>query len=108
MELYEHLNKNLEELTAVFKTRMDSHERELREATATSKKPDLITITREFYEFKEFVTTTLSLIKSQIDLLLLGLDRHETAARRKVLLVHGIKESADESVSSTISHEIVI
>lgn len=42
------------------------------------------------------------MMKSQLELLVHGLDRQETASRRKVLLFHGIVESNDATVEDTV------
>lgn len=103
MDLYEKLSNNVEELAAIFKTRMDSHENELQKASGSISTPDLNTLSREFADFKQFVITSLTLLKSQVDLLLLGLDRHEMASRRKVLLIHGLSESTTDTIPATVT-----
>ena len=41
---------------------------------------------------------TRSLLKSQVELLVLGMDLLESQSRRKLLLLHGIREEKDEDV----------
>lgn len=103
MELYEKLSKNMEELAAVFTSRMAGHEKELQEASTSARPGTIAALSREFADFKAFVTTSLTILRSQVDLLLLGLDRHEMASRRKVLLMHGVPETAAETVSTLVS-----
>ncbi|CAG9790355.1 unnamed protein product [Diatraea saccharalis] len=56
----------------------------------------------DFSSFKTFVWKSLGIIKSQIELLALGVDHLDTHSRRKVLLFHGIREDKDEVVISKI------
>lgn len=98
------LANNMEKLEKLFSTRMRDYEEKLQKATtgAGCAQPDISTLSREFFDFKSFVWQTLSAMKTQIELLTLGLDRHETAMRRKVLLFHGLPEKSNERL-----HEVV-
>lgn len=101
----EKLSSDLSGLISIFKSRMDSYEDRLKTVTkpASSTAPDVTQLIREFADFKTFVWDSLSTLKAQIDLLSLGLDRHETFLRRKVLLLHGIPESKDEKAFIVVS-----
>lgn len=94
----------MDKLERLFSTRMKDYEEKLQKVTtgAGCTQPDISTLSREFYDFKSFVLQTLSAMKLQIELLTLGLDRHETAMRRKVLLLHGLSEKPNEKL-----HEVV-
>lgn len=72
-------------------------ERLIKAATSTPEPPpDITSLAREFADFKSLVWDTISSFKMQVDLLSLGLDRHETFLRRKVLLLHGV-DGVEES-----------
>lgn len=100
-----HLTNNLEELEKLFTSRMGDYEKRLQKVTAGSsstRHPDTSSLSREFGEFKSFVWQALSNIKTQIGLLGLGLDRHETIMRRKVLLFHGVSEKQNEKLPESV------
>lgn len=102
------LASNLEELEKLFSSRMADYEDKLQKfsAGATTTHPDITTLSCEFSEFKSFVWQTLSKLKSQMELLVCGLDRHETAMRRKVLLFHGLPEKDKEILHNTV-HKVI-
>lgn len=91
------------DLSALF-ARMGCFEERLDKATALTSPPvlDLATLTREFAEFKGIVWQVLKKLKSQMDSLSLGQERHEAFLRRKALLVHGVAERKDENVSEVL------
>lgn len=98
------LFKNMEELSTVLSSRMDEFEKNLSAAGTTPTNPTLKALAAEYYTFKNFVWKTLNLLKSQIEIVVLGLDRLETHSRRKVLLLHGvIEESNEDVVKKTLS-----
>lgn len=79
-------------------------ERLNRAATSTpAPPPDITSLAREFNDFKSVVWDTLTSFKTQVDLLSLGLERHETFLRRKVLLLHGVAESKEEKPHEVVS-----
>lgn len=99
------LANNLQELEKLFGTRMLDYEQKLKQVSSGSTSTTAVNITTlssEFSDFKSFVMQSLSAIKTQIELLTHGLDRHETIMRRKVLLVHGIGEKQGEKLSSVV------
>lgn len=107
MELYAELNKNFVELGKMFSERMDEYDKRLKDSTSSSssttpKSMDLSSLSREFVDFRALVWKSLAMLKAQGDLLLLGLDRHETSSRRKVLLVHGVPESRNSDVAAEV------
>lgn len=98
-----HLANNLEELEKLFASRMGDYEEKLKKVTTGSTNPpDILNLSREFSEFKLLVWQTLSKIKTQMELLSLGFDRHETIMRRKVLLFHGVPEKPNEKLPESI------
>ncbi|CAG5027149.1 unnamed protein product [Parnassius apollo] len=94
------LTNNLKEIENMLGSRMLDYEEKLKKASTetNSSHPDLSSLSREFSELKCFVWQTLSRLKIQIEMLCLGLDRHETAMRHKVLLFHGIPEKPNENL----------
>lgn len=99
------LVNNMDKLEKLFGSRMQDYEEKLQKITAgaCSTPQDMSTLSREFSDFKSFVWQTLSTMKSQIELLSLGLDRHETAMRRKVLLLHGVSEKPNEKLHEAVN-----
>ncbi|KAJ8723219.1 hypothetical protein PYW08_003131 [Mythimna loreyi] len=101
------LTASLEDLEKLFGSRMQEYEAKLQKATTgSSSSPEIVSIASEFTEFKKFVFQALSTLKSQIELLTAGFDRHETAMRRKVLLFHGVPEKENERLPDVV-HEIL-
>lgn len=94
----ERLLKSMDELSTMFSSRMGEFEKNLSQPSSAAPTPTLKTLTADFYTFKTFVWKSLSLLKSQVELVAHGMDRLETQSRRKVLLFHGIKEEKDENV----------
>lgn len=95
---------SLEDLEQLFNSRMAEYEEKLTKASTGSGSVavNVASISSEFSNFKMFVWQALSKLKSQIELLGVGFDRHETFMRRKVLLLHGVPEKPDEKL-----HEVV-
>lgn len=102
------LAASLEDLEQMFGSRMQEYEAKLQKATdgPGAVTPDIASITREFSEFKQFVCQALSKLKSQIELLAAGFDRHETIMRRKVLLFHGVPEKDSEKLHDVVKNII--
>lgn len=96
MDLHAEIHKNMEELAATFTEQMGRHDQKLQSATLATGPVDITNLAREFRDFKDLMWKTLGMLKSQLELVTRGLDRHETAARRKVLLVHGVEEAENE------------
>lgn len=92
------LLKSMEELSSMFSSRMADFEKNLSQSSSAAPTPTVKTLAAEFYTFKTLVWRTLGLLKSQMDLVLVGLDRLETQSRRKILLIHGVKEDKDENL----------
>lgn len=85
---------------------MSQYECDLKTLSTSDKIPhaDLASLSREFNDFKCLSWQTLKILKTQTELLLQGLDRHETASRRKVLLFHGLAESKEVDIEDKILH----
>lgn len=104
MDLYAKLSANMEELAGTFDSRMHHYEVDLKKLSSTDQAShkDLAALTCEFTDFKTLMWKTLAMMRSQLELLVQGLDRQETASRRKVLLFHGMAESNDAAVVEPI------
>lgn len=103
MDLYTKLTANMEALSANFQSRMHQYEESLQQL-ASPKAPahsDLSALSKDFTDFKSMMWKTVTLLKSQIELIIQGFDRNETVSRRKVLLIHGVPEAADQNPSQT-------
>ena len=94
----EQLLRSMSELSSMFSSRMGEFEKNLSQPSTTAPTPTLKALTADFHTFKAFVWKTLGLLKSQVELVILNIDRLETHSRRKVLLFHGIKEEKDEDI----------
>ncbi|KAM3968030.1 uncharacterized protein ACR2FA_004805 [Aphomia sociella] len=100
------LADNLVALEKIFGSRMKQHEEKLSRVAAggdSTMSSNISILSSEFSEFKSFVLESLLIMKSQIELLSIGLDRHETFMRRKVLLIHGLPERKDEKLQDLVS-----
>lgn len=102
MDLSAQLATNLDDLQKMFESRMGDYEAKLQASNASPVHRNIASLSQDFGEFKSFVIQTLSKLKAQIELISLGLDRHETFLRKKVLLFHGVAEDKEEQLNSTI------
>lgn len=106
MDLYTKLSANMDELASSFDSRMQDYESNLKKLSnpGTTQPPhkDLASLSREFTDFRSIMWKTLHTMRAQLELLAQGLDRQETASRRKVLLFHGLAESNDSTVGDSI------
>lgn len=94
---------NLEALGKLFETRMQEYERKLQNvAEGSSVHTDVTMLSQDFYDFKSMIWQLFNNIKSQLESLSLGLDRHEMIMRKKVLLFHGIEEKHNEKLPEVI------
>ncbi|XP_047029389.1 uncharacterized protein LOC124646257 [Helicoverpa zea] len=101
MDLYTQLASSMEELSNTFTSRMAAYEEELKNVSSNEASHKTIaSLSRDYTDFKCLVWKTMSALKLQMELLTLGLDRHEMASRRHVLLLHGLPEKKDEEYVS--------
>ncbi|XP_060810056.1 uncharacterized protein LOC132904156 [Amyelois transitella] len=102
------LANNLEDLQKMFLSRMELYDQKLAKASVggPAVHKDLASLSREYSEFKTFIWQAFSKIKSQLELLTTGQDRHEMAMRRKVLLLHGLSEKQNEKLHDEV-HRII-
>lgn len=95
---------NLESLAKVFENRMQEYENKLQKVTEDSipQHTDIVILSKEFSEFKTMIWELFNNIKTQMESLKLGLDKHETIMRKKVLLFHGVNEKQQENLPEVI------
>lgn len=99
---------NFGEIMKMIEARMSDYEEKLQllKPTTPEMQMDVAALSQDFTEFKSSVRKMFSLIKSQMEIISLGLDRHEAYIRRKVVLFHGVPEESSENVSATIINTI--
>ncbi|KAL0858995.1 hypothetical protein ABMA27_010852 [Loxostege sticticalis] len=104
MDLYTKLSQNMAELAEMFATQIQDHERRLQQHITQGMPPQTADgLSQEFQQFKALVWKSLGMLRSQLDLLTVGLDRHEMLTRRKVLLFHGVAENSNEDVKALVT-----
>ncbi|CAH1640101.1 unnamed protein product [Spodoptera littoralis] len=97
------LAANLEVMQSFLTSRMAAYEDKLEKVSAAMPgSADLESLHLDYMEFKKFVLQAVANFKSQLELLMLGHDKHETAMRRKVLLVHGVPEHKNEQLREVV------
>lgn len=108
MDLSSQSTANFGEIMKMIESRMNDYDEKLQKLKPTTpeKQLDAAALTLDFAEFKTSVWKMFSLMKSQIELLSLQLDRHEAYMRRKVILFHGIPEESNENVAVTVVNTI--
>ncbi|KAM3956485.1 uncharacterized protein ACR2FA_009538 [Aphomia sociella] len=94
----ESIQQSLEQMKELFDTKMAAFQQDLHEAsTAPVTLPALVS---DFNNFKMFVTATFNNLALQVQLIAQKQDQLEMRSRRKILLLHGVKEG-DVSNSTT-------
>ncbi|KAI5644629.1 hypothetical protein NE865_03281 [Phthorimaea operculella] len=88
----EEVKMTLENMSKLFTAQMARYE----SATKVSDIP------ADYTEFKSFVMAALASLHQQIDLLASEVDQQEMRSRRKMLLVHGVQECADQDSTSAV------
>ncbi|XP_052752294.1 protein unc-13 homolog C-like [Galleria mellonella] len=104
MDLYNKLSSNMEELSHTFQSRMTQYEENLKSFSQPDGSTQSVqsALSKDYSDFKKLMWSTLKTIKEQMELLYLGLDRHEMASRRKVLLFHGVQDPKDNVKSAVL------
>ncbi|KAJ8709376.1 hypothetical protein PYW07_009202 [Mythimna separata] len=97
MDLYSKLSSSMEELSSTFAARMARYEEDLKNASGDGSHKSVSSLSKDFTEFRSLIWKTLGALKSRMELLVVGLDRHEMASRGKVLLLHGLSENKETS-----------
>lgn len=90
--------KRIEE---VLLSKMSEFEHQL-QAQTTGGKPDLEKLTKEFYEFKNLVSTMFCSMNSQIQSLTSQVDSLDNFQRRDALLFSGISETENEDCIASV------
>ncbi|KAJ2937396.1 hypothetical protein O0L34_g16583 [Tuta absoluta] len=89
------LSKNMDDLAALFTSKIAEFEKSI----PPSQQQNNPILASEFYAFKSFILTAVSNLKAQIELIYHSLEDLETSSRTNVLLLHGLPEKSDESLS---------
>lgn len=79
---------------------MEDFEAQFSKSSASSV--SVTSLFTEFTAFRAFVTQALQLLQGQVEALSLNMDRLEMLGRRKILLLHGVKETRDENVADIV------
>ncbi|KAF9424421.1 hypothetical protein HW555_000560 [Spodoptera exigua] len=91
----ESISQSVSAMSSVFLQRMAAFEQELKKnpsaATSTSGLP------AEFNAFRTFIILALNTLQQQVSLLAQNIDAIEMRSRRKMLLIHGVSESAEKN-----------
>ncbi|KAI5639358.1 hypothetical protein NE865_08218 [Phthorimaea operculella] len=87
------LSKNMEDLAALFNSRIADFEKSI-----PPSQQDNSTLASEFHAFKSFIMAAVSNLKSQIELIYHTLEDIEMRSRTNLLLLHGLPEKTDESL----------
>ncbi|CAG9790393.1 unnamed protein product [Diatraea saccharalis] len=82
---------------------------ELNQATTTARKsPTIAALNTEFLNFKAFICSGLSVLRTEIDTLRNNVDRLEMRFRNKMLLVHGVPEQSGENTRAKIVSSLAL
>ncbi|CAH0713618.1 unnamed protein product, partial [Brenthis ino] len=96
----------MEDIVALFESRMSVFEKSLVQSQTTTKNTstgsDIFALAADYTVFKDLMWKSLSMLRQQLQLLTAGFDRHEMLSRRKVLLFHGLPEDSDEQTESKV------
>ncbi|XP_046978098.1 uncharacterized protein LOC124543823 [Vanessa cardui] len=93
----ESIKNTIEELTALFNTKMAEFQKELKTSIpATSPTSN---INSQFNLFRSFVLTALENLQLQVEFLSRQYDQLEMHSRKKIILLHGIAEDSKENVA---------
>ncbi|KAI5635166.1 hypothetical protein NE865_12124 [Phthorimaea operculella] len=93
MDRIAELSKNMDNLAALFTSRLAHFEKSIPPAPQ-----DNSTLVSEFNAFKTFIMAAVSNLKAQIELIYLSLEDIEMRSRSNILLLHGLPEEKDESL----------
>lgn len=88
------------ELAEDFKKRMAAFQSEIDKAAPSS--PTIASVSADFSAFKKFILSSLEALQKQVNFLGQQLDQQEMRSRRKMLLLHGVPESENDSLASTV------
>ncbi|XP_048487389.1 uncharacterized protein LOC125490924 [Plutella xylostella] len=94
------IKKSMEELKDLFNVQMSVfHDEVLQKSPQT---PTITGLAAQFTSFRTFMMSALGSLQQQVDMLARAADEQETRTRRKMLLIHGIKEAAKENTTAVV------
>lgn len=102
MENTAQLAKSIEDLAKWMDARMSEFENSQQHASSAGN-PTVKVLSADYTNFKSLVWKSLAMLRSQLELIVNGLDRIETHSRRKVLLFHGLAEEDKEDLPKKIN-----
>lgn len=92
---------SLLEMQASFEQRMATFEADLQ--SKCSGASSLATLAEDFASFKTLTLTMLKSLHQQVEVIARAVDNMETYSRRKILLLHGVKELREENTSQVVA-----
>lgn len=97
----ESLQQNITELSQHFNARMAEFQKSVQSSAIPATSPTS-NIVAQFSVFRNFVLSSLDALQKQVDLLNSKYEDLEMRTRRKILLVHGVQETKNENLTSTV------
>lgn len=97
----ESVKESLAEMTELFNNRINEFQKELKKTSPTAV--STTSLASEFNVFKTFILSALTTLQRQVEYLGREMDRVETRARRKMLLLHGVPEEDSENTTSIVA-----
>lgn len=95
---------SVESLSQIFTNKMNDFDKRLELATNKSGSPSELKILREdFTAFKAKITADLCALQDHVAHLDLRVDSIDAASRKRLLLLHGVKEEVNENTRSLVS-----
>ncbi|KAM3958946.1 uncharacterized protein ACR2FA_007020 [Aphomia sociella] len=96
----ESIQQSLEFMMKHFDDKMAAFQEDLQKASAVPL--TLTSLAADFNTFKSFITVTLGSLQKQIQLIAQQQDQIETRSRRKILLLHGIREGGSDNMTAEV------
>ncbi|XP_063363895.1 uncharacterized protein LOC134652661 [Cydia amplana] len=96
----EAVQKSIAELTESFNTTMADFQSQIDKATPES--PTVLSVAAQFSAFRAFTLKAIKSLQQQVELLGQQMDSMEMRSRRKILLIHGVAEAANEDTSARV------
>ncbi|KAG7300575.1 hypothetical protein JYU34_014870 [Plutella xylostella] len=93
------LKQSLADLSTHFSTSMAAFQEGLQNSQVT---PSTERLAADFATFRAFILTALESLQQQVTLMAQQMDRQEMHSRRKMLLLHGVKEEKDEDTAAVV------
>lgn len=96
------VKESLNQMMSTFIQRLDTIEEKIPSSPGSPGN-----LAAEFSSFKSFVLATFRSLQAQIAMLALQVDQGEMRARRKILLLHGVSEEAQEDTNEVVAKTLV-